>query len=64
MEATQVGAPHPLPVVDGGERRRGGVDREGDSRRRRVEAVGDDLGKNRLIEVAGVGIGEILEEMK
>jgi hypothetical protein len=42
----------------------GGGDGERDARRTRVDAIGDDLGEYCLVEVAGIGIGEVLEEMK
>ena len=64
MKAPQVRAAHPLAVIDRRERRGGRVDRQRDARRPRVEAVGDDLGEYCLIEVAGIGIGEVLEEVQ
>src|SRR5205085_11252924 len=64
VEASQIRAAHSLSVVDGGEGRRTRIDGESDARRTRVEAVRHDLGEYCLIEVAGVCVGKVLEEMQ
>src|SRR5690348_9136552 len=64
VETSQVSAAHALSIVDDAKGLRDWIDGYGDTRRARVEAVGNDLGENCLIEVAGVGIGEILEEVE
>src|SRR5262249_61604709 len=50
-------------VVDDGQRRVGAARDEADARGTGVERVGNDLGEDGLLDGAGVGIAEVLEEM-
>ena len=41
----------------------GGLDQQADARGARVERVGDDLGEDRLLERAGIGVAQVLEQV-
>lgn len=59
----QVAPAHPRVIVDDGECRQGGIGPEVDGGRPRVEGVGHDLGHDRLLEAAGIGVPDVLQEM-
>jgi hypothetical protein len=56
--------PHPVAVIDDGQRGRGGIGGQGDLRGTGVQRVRHDLGENRLLDRAGVRIPEVLQEMQ
>ena len=61
--AGQVAPAHPRPIVDDRERRQGGIGPEMKSGRARVEGVRHDLGHDRLLEGAGIGVPDVLQEV-
>jgi hypothetical protein len=61
--ARQLAPSHARAVVDGGEGGADGVSHETDAARAGVECVGDDLGEDRLLERARVGVAQVLEEV-
>jgi hypothetical protein len=60
----ELAPPHAMPVVDDGQRGRGGIDGQGDLRGTGVQRVRHDFGENRLLDRAGVRIPEVLQEMQ
>src|SRR5439155_27359460 len=60
----QLAPPHSGAVADHREGGLGGVGPDHDVAGPRVERVGDDLGDDGLFEGAGIGVTQILEEMK
>jgi hypothetical protein len=64
VEAGQVAAAHPGAVVHDGKGRCGRVGRERYGTGAGVERVGDDLGEDRLLEAAGVGVADVLEQVQ
>ena len=59
----QVAPLHPPPIVDNRERRCARAGLEADPGGAGVERVGDDLGENRFLEGAGVGVAEVFEQV-
>ncbi|MFN7955337.1 MAG: hypothetical protein U0610_26675 [bacterium] len=64
VEVTQVAPHHARAVVDHRERGPRGIGQEGDVRGTGVERVGDDLGEDRFLERAGIGIAQVLEQVQ
>ncbi len=54
---------HASSIIDDGQRGIGGVGRQADTGRARVEPVGDDFRENRLLERTGICVAKVFEEM-
>jgi hypothetical protein len=54
---------HPAAVVHDRQSRVGGVGRDADRAGAGIKRVGDDLGQDRVLERAAVGVSEVFEEV-
>jgi len=61
--AGEVAPAHPRAVVDHRERRQGRVGPEMQRARARIEGVGHDLGHDRLLEGAGIGVRDVFQKV-
>jgi hypothetical protein len=60
--ASEIAAWHPGSIVGNGQRGARRISAEDDAPRPRVERIGDDLGEDRLLDAARVGVAQVFEK--
>ena len=64
MVLGEVAAAHAAAIVEDGERALNRVGSKGQHCCARVDGIGDDLGQDRLLRSARIGVAEIIEKMQ